>query len=61
MNMEKATQKDRIGKITQRSNRTRTSASKGQKEHKDKDKDKDKKDKDKGKDDQKMASDLISL
>ncbi len=25
MNMEKATQKDRIGKITQRSNRTRTS------------------------------------
>ena len=39
MNMEKATQKDRIlGKITQRSNRTRTSASKGQKEHKDKDK-----------------------
>ena len=45
MNMEKATQKDRIGKITQRSNRTRTSASKGQKEHKDKDK----KDKDKDK------------
>ena len=57
MNMEKATQKDRIGKITQRSNRTRTSASKGQKEHKDKDK----KDKDKDKDNQKTASDLISL
>ena len=60
MNMEKATQKDRIGKITQRSNRTRTSASKGQKEHKDKDK-KDKEDKDKDKDNRKTASDLISL
>ena len=57
MNMEKATQKDRIGKISQRSNRTRTSASKGQKEHKDKDK----KDKDKDKDNRKTASDLISL